>query len=105
MHSLQVAIAATRAMRAARMVQDTVTGYGMGWQIMDYRRHRVVWHTGNGDGQIAYMALFPDDRLGVAVMVNTWSATGVHMALINRIADTPNAPRRRRSPVVTRSQP
>jgi hypothetical protein len=60
----------------------------MGWQIMDYRGHRVIWHSGNGDGQIAYMALFPNDKLGIAVMVNTWSAPSVHVALINRIADT-----------------
>jgi len=88
MHSVHAIITPTPAMRAARLVQDTVTGYGLGWQIMDYRGHRVWWHTGNGDGQIAWMALFPDDRLGIAVMVNTWSAPNVHFALINRIADT-----------------
>jgi CubicO group peptidase (beta-lactamase class C family) len=88
MHSVQVGIAPTPAMRAARLVRDSVTGYGMGWQIMDYRGHRVLWHSGNGNGQIAYMALFPTERLGIVVMVNTWSAPLVHAALINRIADT-----------------
>jgi CubicO group peptidase (beta-lactamase class C family) len=88
MHSVQVGIPTTPAMRAARLVQDTVIGYGMGWQIMDYRGHRVWWHTGNGDGQIAYMALFPNDRLGIIVLVNTWSAPLVHGALVNRILDT-----------------
>jgi CubicO group peptidase (beta-lactamase class C family) len=88
MHSVQVPIATTPAMRAARLVQDTVIGYAIGWQVMDYRGHRVWWHTGNGDGQIAYMALFPDDRLGIVVLVNTWSAPLVHGALVNRIADT-----------------
>ena len=87
LHSVSSRIPTTPAMRAARLVQDTVIGYGMGWQIMDYRGHRVWWHTGNGDGQIAYMALFPGDRLGIAVMVNTWSAPLVHGALVNRIAD------------------
>jgi len=88
MHGVQTRILASPAMRASRLVEDTVTGYGLGWQIMDYRGHRVWWHTGNGDGQISWMALFPDDRLGIAVMVNTWSAPNVHFALINRIADT-----------------
>jgi CubicO group peptidase (beta-lactamase class C family) len=88
MHSIQVPIATTAAMRAARLVQDTVIGYGMGWQSTDYRGHRVLWHTGNGDGQIAWMALFPDNKLGIVVMVNTWAAPFVHAALINRIADT-----------------
>lgn len=88
LHRPQVPIATTPAMRAARLVEDTVVGYGLGWQIMDYRRHRVLWHTGNGDGQIAYMALFPEDRLGIVVLVNTWSAPFVHGMLVNRIADT-----------------
>jgi len=88
MHSIQARIATTPAMRAARLVQDTLVGYGLGWQIMDYRGHRLLWHTGNGNGQIAYMALFPNERLGVAVFVNTWSAPFVHAALLNRIADT-----------------
>ncbi len=87
-HSVQSRIPTTPAMRAARLVQDTVIGYGMGWQIMDYRGHRVIWHSGNGDGQIAWMALFPNDKLGIAVMVNTWAAPMIHTALINRIADT-----------------
>jgi CubicO group peptidase (beta-lactamase class C family) len=88
MHSIQVGIQTTPAMRAARMVQDSVVGYGLGWQIMDYRGHPLLWHTGNGDGQIAYMALLSRDRLGVVVLVNTWSAPFIHGALINRILDT-----------------
>ena len=87
MHSVQSRIPTTPAMRAARMVQDTIAGYGLGWQVMDYRGHRLLWHTGNGDGQIAFMALYPDDRLGIVALVNTWSAPNVHGALINRIAD------------------
>jgi CubicO group peptidase (beta-lactamase class C family) len=88
MHSVQVGIPTTPAMRAARLVQDTVIGYGMGWQMMDFRGHPLVWHTGNGDGQIAYMVLLPRDRLGVVVLVNTWAAPLIHSALVNRIMDT-----------------
>ena len=88
MHSVQTAILTTPAMRAARLVQDTVIGYAMGWQLMDYRGHPLVWHTGNGDGQIAYMGMLPRDRLGIVVLVNTWSAPQIHLALVNRIMDT-----------------
>ena len=87
MHSVQVGIATTPPMRAARLVEDTVIGYGMGMQIMDYRGHPLLWHTGSGDGQYAYMALLPRDRLGVVVLVNTWSVF-IHTALMNRILDT-----------------
>jgi len=88
MHSLQVVIRTTPAMRAARLVQDTVAGYGMGLQVMDYRGHPLFWHTGGGDGQYAYMALLPRDRLGVVVLVNTWSVPLIHAAIVNRILDT-----------------
>ncbi|HWL39784.1 MAG TPA: serine hydrolase [Gemmatimonadaceae bacterium] len=88
MHSIQIVIPTTPAMRAARLVEDTVAGYGMGMQVMDYRGRPLLWHTGNGDGQIAYMALLPRERLGVVVLVNTWSAPFVHAALVNRILDT-----------------
>jgi CubicO group peptidase (beta-lactamase class C family) len=88
MHTMQVVIPTRPAMRAARLVQDTVAGYGIGLQVMDYRGHPLLWHTGSGDGQIAYMALLPRDRLGVVVLVNTWSAPLIHAALVNRILDT-----------------
>ncbi len=88
MHTIQVPIPTTPSMRAARQVEDSVVGYGLGLQVMDYRGHPMLWHTGNGDGQIAFMALLPRDRLGVVVLVNTWSAPFVHAALVNRIFDT-----------------
>jgi CubicO group peptidase (beta-lactamase class C family) len=88
MQSIQVRIPTTPGMRAARLVEDSVVGYGLGLQVMDYRGHPMRWHTGNGNGQIAFMALLPRERLGVTVVVNTWSAPFVHAALVNRILDT-----------------
>ena len=84
----QVGIPTTPAMRAARLVEDSAVGYGMGWQVMDYRGHPMRWHSGNGNGQIAYMTLLPRDRLGVVVLVNTWTVPLIHAALVNRILDT-----------------
>jgi hypothetical protein len=59
----------------------------MGWQVMDYRGHPMLWHSGNGHGQIAYLTLLPRERLGVVVLVNTWSAPFVHGALAARVLD------------------
>jgi CubicO group peptidase (beta-lactamase class C family) len=87
LHSVQATITTTPEMRAARMVEDTVIGYGLGWQRMDYRGHPFVWHTGSGNGHYAYMALLPRDRIGVVVLVNTWAAASVHLAILNRIVD------------------
>jgi CubicO group peptidase (beta-lactamase class C family) len=88
MHSVQVGIETTPAMRAARLVESDVIGYALGWQVMDYRGHPIHWHSGNGDGQIAYMAILPNERLGGVVLVNTWVAPLVHGALLSRILDT-----------------
>ncbi len=86
MHSPQVIIATTPEMRAARLV-EFFAAYGMGWQVMDYRGHAMLWHTGSGNGQLAFMALLPKERLGVVVLVNTWAAPFVHGALVNYLLD------------------
>jgi CubicO group peptidase (beta-lactamase class C family) len=86
-HSPQVIIPTTAAMRRARGVQF-FGAYGMGWNVMDYRGHRMLWHSGSADGTIAYMAVLPDDSLGVVVMVNSWIAPNVHGALTTRIIET-----------------
>ena len=88
MQTAQVSAPTPPAMRTARLVEDSIVGYGLGLQVMDYRGHPMRWHTGNGDGQLAYLALLPRDRLGVVVLVNTWSAPSIHTALLSRILDT-----------------
>jgi CubicO group peptidase (beta-lactamase class C family) len=86
MHSPQVVVPTTPAMREARLV-EFFAAYGLGWQVMDYRGHKMLWHSGNGNGQIAYMALLPKEKLGVAVQVNTWAAPFVHGALASYLLD------------------
>ena len=73
MHSPQIVVPTTAAFRAARQLRY-FAGYGLGWQVFDYRGRPYIWHTGGGDGQRAIMALLPDQSLGVAVLVNSKSA-------------------------------
>jgi len=86
-HSPQTIIRVTPAMKRGRQVQGW-PGYGLGWNVMDYRGHQMIWHSGNGDGQPALLTIFPDDHLGIVVMLNTWVAGTLHGLLTNRIADT-----------------
>ncbi len=86
MHSPHIIIPTTPAMRAARQVRF-FPGYGSGWQVMDYRGESLLWHTGAGHGQRAYMALFPGARLGIVVLLNSSKVEGLHLALGARIAD------------------
>jgi CubicO group peptidase (beta-lactamase class C family) len=86
MRSPQVIIATTAAMRASRLV-NFFGGYALGWQVMDYRGHPIVWHSGSGDGIAAYMAMLPNERTGVVVLINSWTGLTLHGAIVNRVMD------------------
>jgi len=87
MHAPQVYVPTKQAFRTSRSLQRSAA-YGFGWQVWDYHGHHLLWHTGNGDGQVASMILLPDANLGIAVVTNTWR-TGVllNLALTNRLVD------------------
>jgi CubicO group peptidase (beta-lactamase class C family) len=87
MHSPQIVGRTTAAFRAARGV-DFFAAYGLGWQVFDYHGRTMLWHSGNADGMPSYMAILPKEKIGVAVMINTWAAPLLHGALAGRILDT-----------------
>jgi CubicO group peptidase (beta-lactamase class C family) len=87
MHSPQIVFTSSPEFRASRQVQF-FPAYGMGWQVFDHRGHALLWHSGNGDGQLAYVALLPDQHLGVAVLVNSWRAgPALNGGIASRIMD------------------
>jgi CubicO group peptidase (beta-lactamase class C family) len=86
MHAPHVVGPAPARFREARQLYFH-PGYGMGWQVWDYRGHPMLWHSGSGNGQIAYMAILPRDRLGVVVLINSWRAPFLHGALVSRAID------------------
>jgi len=59
--------------------------YGLGWDLRDYRGHRMVSHTGGLDGMTCMLALLPEDNLGIAVLTN--AEVPVWRPLIFEIAD------------------
>ena len=86
MHSPQSIIPTTAPMRKARMVKY-FGAYGLGWQIMDYRGHPMLWHSGNADGIPSYMAILPEEKIGVFVTVNSWNALTLHGSIAGYILD------------------
>lgn len=44
--------------------------YGLGWMVDTYRGHLRVYHGGNIDGFSALVTLFPQDGLGLVILVN-----------------------------------
>ena len=65
MHSTHMVTGAT--VRDAEMVP---IGYGLGWFTNMYRGQRMVSHGGNLNGVSTLVALLPEQRLGVTVLVN-----------------------------------
>jgi CubicO group peptidase (beta-lactamase class C family) len=48
------------------------TGYGMGWFVgTDAAGRRMIWHGGTSMGGTAYLLLYPDQHLAVAVACNS----------------------------------
>jgi CubicO group peptidase (beta-lactamase class C family) len=87
MQSPNLVMVSSERFRAARQIKY-FPAYGLGWQIFDYRGNRMIWHSGNGDGQLAYMALLPDSRLGVAVLINSWKGgSPLNGGIASRIID------------------
>jgi CubicO group peptidase (beta-lactamase class C family) len=86
MHEPQTIIATTPRMRAGRGF-DVYAGYGLGWQTTAYHGRRMLWHSGSADGMPVYMAIMPEDHVGVFVATNTWTAPTLHGALASRILD------------------
>jgi CubicO group peptidase (beta-lactamase class C family) len=50
--------------------------YGMGWYIEEQGQARVVWHSGMIPDFYAYMALLPEEKKGVVLLVNANHFTG-----------------------------
>lgn len=44
--------------------------YGLGWDLRDYRGHKLVTHTGGLDGMTSRTLLVPDAKLGIVVLTN-----------------------------------
>lgn len=44
--------------------------YALGWEVRDWRGHRIVWHDGGIDGFRAVVVLVPEKDVGFALMIN-----------------------------------
>lgn len=45
-------------------------GYGLGWDLSDYKGKLRVGHTGGYSGMLSNLVLIPDEKLGVIVLTN-----------------------------------
>jgi CubicO group peptidase (beta-lactamase class C family) len=65
---------------------STSAGYGLGWQITEYRGHAVHLHSGAVDGFRATIVLVPRKKLGLLVLTNV-EESGVVQAAGHNLLD------------------
>ena len=47
--------------------------YGLGWRIFNYRGNKIIYHGGYINGYRAEVALYPEEGIGIAVLMNSSS--------------------------------
>nr|ADC36031.1 beta-lactamase [uncultured bacterium 270] len=57
-------------------LQMNFHGYALGFDIRDYRGHKIVMHTGGLPGYVSRVAMIPDLNVGVVVLTNQESGEG-----------------------------
>jgi D-alanyl-D-alanine carboxypeptidase len=60
--------------RPSELADGTRIEYGLGTRLGSFLGHRVLGHTGSGGGFTTVLEDFPDDRLTIAVLINTEAA-------------------------------
>jgi len=55
---------------ALKVTRPNFRGYGLGWDLSDYRGQKLVAHTGGWPGQVSKVVLVPALGLGVVVLTN-----------------------------------
>jgi CubicO group peptidase (beta-lactamase class C family) len=54
------------------------SAYALGWDVRDYRGHRIVWHAGGLFGSTSIVVLIPERNVGFAIMLNSEEAEPRH---------------------------
>jgi CubicO group peptidase (beta-lactamase class C family) len=53
------------------------TGWGLGWILCDWGKHRVIGHDGGTIGQFSFLRISPSKRIAVALLTNGGDAGGL----------------------------
>ena len=56
---------------ALKPAQPSYQAYALGWQVQDYRGHRIISHGGGVFGSITRVVMIPDKKIGFTIMLNS----------------------------------
>ena len=66
--------------------QPMQQAYALGWQVQDYRGHRIISHGGGVFGSITRVVMIPDKNVGFAIMMNN-EESGMLLGLTYKLLD------------------
>lgn len=74
-----------------RRVRVKSAGYGIGWRVLDYSGHPVIFHAGAVQGYRGLVALVPEHDLGIAILWNGESTlpSGLLPTMLDRAFELP----------------
>jgi len=65
------------------------SGYGLGWELRDYKGNFGVSHTGGMPGMLSMTMMIPDSTLGIVVLTNSLpGGSGVFASIIYTVMDS-----------------
>ena len=67
-------------------------GYGEGWNLSDYRGHKLVWHTGGWPGMVSRLTLVPSQKVGIIVLTNQEVGAAFHAVTLRALDAMLGAP-------------
>lgn len=71
---------------ALKPTKPNFSGYGLGWQLRDYRGRKIVSHGGALTGMLSTVQLVPEEKLGIIVLSNQEEG-GLMSSVVYRILD------------------
>lgn len=57
--------------RELKLLESKLSSYGLGWDLVDYRGARMVWHGGAVFGFATAVVLLPEQNVGFAIAINS----------------------------------
>lgn len=54
-----------------KLLESKLSSYGLGWDLMDYRGARMIWHGGAVFGFGTAVVLLPEQNVGFAIAINS----------------------------------
>lgn len=59
-----------RQIRVQKLTQSAITGWGLGWFLMDWDGQKLYGHDGATIGQFAFLRILPEKNIAVALLTN-----------------------------------